>query len=405
VLITVIRSNANTGIVSVNYATSNGTAVAGIDYVSTNNILIFSNGIASQSFLIPIINNRLVQGDREFTVNLLNPSPPGQLVPPSTATITITDDLSGMSFSAPAYSVSENGGAATITVLRSGYTNSVVSVNYFTTNGTAVPGFNYTNVAGTLIFTNGETVKTFSVPVKDNGVLEGDKTVNLRLTNAVGNIVLVDPPSATLTIVEVDGSLILPAGSALVSESGPVNGVIDPGEQVTVQFALRDASGTNTANLTATLLATSGISPVGSTTQNYGVLAAHGPSVSRAFSFTANATNSQNVTATLQLQDGGHNLGQAVFNFTVGATVSSFTNQDNIIIRDNTSALPYPSIMSVSGVGGVVSKATVTFTNLSHTAPSDIDALLVSPVGQKTILMAKCGGRNSINHVSLTFDD
>jgi len=34
---------------------------------------------------------------------------------PSTATVTITDDISGISLSAPAYSINENGGAANIT--------------------------------------------------------------------------------------------------------------------------------------------------------------------------------------------------------------------------------------------------------------------------------------------------
>jgi hypothetical protein len=103
VLITVARTNANTGDVFVNYATSNGTALAGVDYVPANGLLTFSNGVAFQTFSVPIINNRLAQGDRAFTVNLLNPTAPAQLIPPSTATVTITDDVSGLSFSAPAY--------------------------------------------------------------------------------------------------------------------------------------------------------------------------------------------------------------------------------------------------------------------------------------------------------------
>ena len=43
--------------------------------------------------------------------------------------------------------------------------------------------------------------------------------------------------------------------------------------------------------------------------------------------------------------------------------------------------------------------------NLSHTYPKDIDALLVSPTGIKTYLMAHCGSQISINNVTLTFDD
>ena len=52
-----------------------------------------------------------------------------------------------------------------------------------------------------------------------------------------------------------------------------------------------------------------------------------------------------------------------------------------------------------------MTKATVTLTNLNHTWPADIDALLVSPTGQKSYLMAKCGSSYTINNVTLTFDD
>jgi hypothetical protein len=68
-------------------------------------------------------------------------------------------------------------------------------------------------------------------------------------------------------------------------------------------------------------------------------------------------------------------------------------------------ASPYPSIINVGGVGGVVIKATVTLTNINHTSPSDIDALLVSPGQQDTLIMAHAGGQNVIQNVTLTFDD
>jgi uncharacterized repeat protein (TIGR01451 family) len=171
-----------------------------------------------------------------------------------------------------------------------------------------------------------------------------------------------------------------------------------------VLFGLRNGSGTNTVNLVASLLATNGVASPGGA-QSYGVLTAHGPSVSRPFSFTASGTNGQALSATFQLQDGARNLGLIVFNFNLGRTTNSFANPGLIVIRDNTNAAPYPSIIDVNGMGGVVSKVTVTLTNLSHSAPSDIDALLVSPVGQKQLIMAKAGGNHSINNVTLTFDD
>jgi uncharacterized delta-60 repeat protein/uncharacterized repeat protein (TIGR01451 family) len=412
VLVTVLRSNANTGTVSVNYGTAtnaNDTAIAGVDYGSTSGLLTFSNNAALESFQVPIFNNRQVEGNRTFSINLFNPSGGAQLLPPSTATVTIIDDISGVSFSSSTYRVNENGGAATITVLRSNYTNSLVSVDYATAN-TPQAGINYSNVSGTLTFNPGETVKTFTVPVLDDGVLNGDVAVQLSLRNLAGNAVFLNPSAATLTIVETDGSLVVPAGSALTSESGPVNGVIDPGETVTLLFALRDSTGTNTVNLVATLLATNGVTkPSGP--QNYGALVVHGPSVSRSFSFTASGTNGQTIGATFQLQDGSLNRGLALFNFTIGQTANRFANPSAIVINDSPSygtaglATPYPAVININGLAGLVTKATVTLTNLNHTWPSDIDALLVSPTGQNSFLMAKCGSSYTINDVTLTFDD
>ena len=50
-------------------------------------------------------------------------------------------------------------------------------------------------------------------------------------------------------------------------------------------------------------------------------------------------------------------------------------------------------------------KVTVTFANLTHTWPADIDALLGSPYQQSALLMANAGGGNPVHGVTLTFDD
>ena len=228
VVISVTRSNANTGVVSVNFATANGTAVSGQDYYQTNGTLIFSNGIALQSFAIPIINNHVIEGDRSFQVllstNLLTLGSP-QLLPPVTATVTITDNVSGLSFSGPAYQVSEKGNHAVISVVRTGFTNSSVAVDFATVAGTnsnsAIGGVNYYPTNGTLLFTNGQTFQSFAVPVIDDNRVDGDHFLQLSLSNPVltnspvGFAILTTPNSATLTISEADGSEILAAGTAL----------------------------------------------------------------------------------------------------------------------------------------------------------------------------------------------
>jgi uncharacterized delta-60 repeat protein len=395
---------------SVHYSTADGTALAGLDYTAVSGTLVFTNGIATNTFTVPILNNSLVMGDRTFTVSLSNPTPPGQLVPPSVQTVTIIDNNSGLSFSSSTYTVLKTGVAATITVLRVDNTNTVSSVDFATANGTALAGLDYIATNGTFVFTNGETSKTFSVIVINNTVVQPDKTVLLQLSNPTGGI-LMAPYIATLTIHDTGGSFVVPAGSTLISESGPTNGIIDPGETVTLLFAFRAAGGTNVTDLKATLLPINGIaSPSAGAPYygDYGPLIVGGPSVSRPFTFTVSPgyTNGQQIVATFKLQDGTKNIGTNGFTYTLGAWTATFSNTAAIIINDMTIATPYPSIINVSNVGGVVIKATVTLTNLSHGSVYDIDALLVAPNAQDTLLMSHVGTLGfSASHITLTFDD
>jgi uncharacterized delta-60 repeat protein/uncharacterized repeat protein (TIGR01451 family) len=403
VTITVLRSNVNTGTVSVHFSTADGTASAGADYTAVSGVLTFSNGVAAQSFTVPIRNNLQAQDDRFFSVLLSAPSVGAQLLPPSVATVFITNDTSGIAFSSSGYTVTE-GGAISINVFRSGYTNGTVSVDFATANGSATTA-NYFPTNGTLVFTNGELFKSFLVRSIDDGVVTNNHTVLLGLSGVTGSAVLLTPNQAVLTILESDGSLVVPAGAALVSESGPINGAIDPGENVSVNFALRASLGTNVTDVTATLLATNGVSSPSPASRDYGSLIAGGPSVSQQFSFSAAATNGQVISATLQLRYGG-STNLVVFNFLVGQVTNSFTNSSSIVINDFTNATPYPSTMAVTGVGNFISSAVVTVTNLYHSHPSDIDMLLVSPTGTNSYLMAKAGGSAVLNPgVTITFSD
>ena len=405
-VINVVCSNPNAEPVSVNYSTADGTATAGSDYTATSGTLTFTNGIVTNSFVVPIINNGLVTGNRSFSVSLSSPTAPAQLTSPTVETVTIIDSNSGLSFSNPAYSVLKNGVAATITVIRTGNTDNVASVNYLATNGTAVAGVNFTAVSGTLTFTNGVTSQTFTVPIIDTTVVQPDLTVLLVLSSPA-NAILQPPNAAILTIHDTSGSYVVPAGAAIDSETGAgtPNGIINPGETVRVLFAFRDAGGTNVANLLAILLATNGVTPASPTTNSYGPLIYGGHSVFRPFTFTASGTNGQQIQANFNLQDGIKPIGSAVFAFTLGSWTNTFANSARITINDNTTATPYPSLINVSGVGSTLVKATVTITNLSHQSPIDIGALVASPSQQTTLLMGYAGGTHAISHIGVKFDD
>ena len=56
--------------VSVNFATSNSTAIAGEDYLATNGVLVFEPGVTSLVITVPIIGDLLDEGIETFFVNL-----------------------------------------------------------------------------------------------------------------------------------------------------------------------------------------------------------------------------------------------------------------------------------------------------------------------------------------------
>jgi hypothetical protein len=107
-----------------------------------------------------------------------------------------------LEFSAASYGVSEGQGVAVITVTRTGGSDGVVAVNYATTDGTATSPNDYTAVTGTLTFADGETSKTFTVPISDDSAVEADETVHLTLSGPTGGAKLGSLSAATLSIVD-----------------------------------------------------------------------------------------------------------------------------------------------------------------------------------------------------------
>ena len=108
---------------------------------------------------------------------------------------------SAMQFLTASMSVDATAGSALVHVERAGNLNAIVSVNYATSNGTAVAGKDYTAASGTLTFQAGETDKTFSVTILPNpSQAASSVTVNLALSQPTGGSTLGSPSTAILTI-------------------------------------------------------------------------------------------------------------------------------------------------------------------------------------------------------------
>ncbi|MEB3308716.1 MAG: glycosyl hydrolase family 18 protein [Snowella sp.] len=71
---TVSLSAVSSNIITVNYATQNGTAIAGSDYVSKTGTLTFSPGQLSQTITVSINGDTSFESNETFNVNLSNPT-------------------------------------------------------------------------------------------------------------------------------------------------------------------------------------------------------------------------------------------------------------------------------------------------------------------------------------------
>ena len=104
----------------------------------------------------------------------------------------VNDSFAGtLSFTSPIFSVNENGNAiAAVIIERTGGSEGAVSANIALSNGTATYPNDYSSTSVNVLFANGETSKTVSIPIFDDNLFEGDETLNLTLVNPTGGSIL-----------------------------------------------------------------------------------------------------------------------------------------------------------------------------------------------------------------------
>jgi hypothetical protein len=205
--ITVTRNNGSQGTVTVSYATSDGSATAGVSYTATSGRLTFAPGITSQSFTIPILSGAAGRGNQTVNVALSAPTGGATLGSQTTAVLTLIDNTQNiqagqLQFASNEFIATVTGGSATITVVRTNGSTGPVSVQYTSSDGTAQAGVRYNATSGTLMFANGVTTQSFAISILNPRTVQGAQTVNLTLSGVTGGATLGTPASAILTIVD-----------------------------------------------------------------------------------------------------------------------------------------------------------------------------------------------------------
>jgi hypothetical protein len=199
--------------VTVNFATSDGTATAGSDYVASSGTLTIPAGSSSATINIPINGDTSVEPNETFTVTLSNATNVA-FIANTVANVTIVNDDATVQFNNAAISVNESAGSVNVTVTRLGDVGQSTTVQFATTdtaglqncqlaNGKASERCDYATVVGSLRFGINETTKTFTIPIVNDALVEGNETFTLNLTGISGAL-LANPSVATITIVDDD---------------------------------------------------------------------------------------------------------------------------------------------------------------------------------------------------------
>ncbi len=233
---TVSLQPASPNQVTVSYATADGSATAADgDYTTTTGSLTFAPGQTSKTVTVPVKGDTVDENNEYFGLNLSSAVNADILDGNGYVTI-FDDDPSG---SGTVLSVND----ATVLEKNSGTGNEVfavklspaptskVTVNYRTSDGSAVANQDYVPQAGTLTFAAGQTTATVTVPITGDTLDENDESFSLQLFSLTGPASFGES-SAYGVILDNDVSPLVAVGDTTVSEGGP-------GRSVDAAFTVR----------------------------------------------------------------------------------------------------------------------------------------------------------------------
>ena len=181
----------------VNFATANGTAIAGEDFVAASGIVRFAAGETQKTVSVTINGDTKFEDQRRPSTSISRTPPMAPRLPTacqSARSRTTTFSPSRVRSSIGDQAIVEgNAGTKvlTFTLTRSGGT-AAFDVNFATANGTAIAGEDYVAASGIVRFAAGETQKTVSVTINGDAKFEGNETFNVNLSNATNGATIAD---------------------------------------------------------------------------------------------------------------------------------------------------------------------------------------------------------------------
>ena len=196
--------------ITVDYATSDGTAEAGSDYTSVSGTLTFASGETSKSVIVPISGDNILEADESFTVTLSNVTGTANLLDGSVTGVIENDDAASVTIADVA--ANEDAGTVTVTASLNNGVQGGFTVNASTTDGTATTtDSDYTAITGevlTFVGTAGET-QAFDITIGSDTKLEANETLTVAMSTLAATTLAVDiTDQATVTITNDDDASV-----------------------------------------------------------------------------------------------------------------------------------------------------------------------------------------------------
>jgi hypothetical protein len=175
--------------VTVNFATANGAAIAGVDYLATSGTVTFAPGETIQFIELAVCGDRFVEGYEDFFVHF---SGAPNAVIDGQGSITIADNEPAIYILDAVATDMTDEATFTLTVYLSNRYDEPVTVNFATADGTAIAGVDYVATSGTLTFAPGEQFKSITINVAHYPTDPAEKYLYVRLSGASTNAYFAD---------------------------------------------------------------------------------------------------------------------------------------------------------------------------------------------------------------------
>jgi hypothetical protein len=167
---------------TINYATANGTAIAGSDYAAASGSVTFAPGVTSMPITVTVSSDTMFELDEAFAVNLTSADTQNAA---ASAQVTITNDDAAPTISIGNASTTEGNSGTTnanFTISLSAVSGLDTTVNFATSNGTATDAGDYASTAGTATILAGQLSADVTVAVNGDMDFEADEDFNVTLS-------------------------------------------------------------------------------------------------------------------------------------------------------------------------------------------------------------------------------